>query len=76
MAATLPLRFELFHYVQEVIVDLRVLAKLVLDLVQVGEGILNFEPLELLCPRTVLASTHLLYHQANVKYCSGHCGTN
>lgn len=42
------LRLELFHYVQKVIVDLRLVAKLQFDLVQVRQSIFHLEPLELL----------------------------
>lgn len=45
----IPLRFELLHDLQEIIVNLRLRLKFVLDLVQVRQGIFNFEPLELLC---------------------------
>ena len=40
------LTLEFFHDVQEVVVDLRLVAELVLDLIQVGEGIFNFKSLE------------------------------
>lgn len=36
-----PLRLELFHYVQKVIIDLRLVAKLQLHLVQVRQSILH-----------------------------------
>ena len=45
--AHLPLRLELFHDVQKVIVDLWLVAKLELDLIKVGESIFHFETLEL-----------------------------
>lgn len=38
-----PLRLELFHDVQEIIVDLRLVAKLQLDLVQIGQSIFHLE---------------------------------
>ena len=40
------LTLELFHDVQEVVVHLRLVAEFVFHLVQVGEGILNFESLK------------------------------
>ena len=49
------LRFEFLHDIQEIIVDLRLVTKLELDLVQVREGIFHFQPLELL----VLLALHL-----------------
>ena len=41
------LRLELLHNVQKVIIDLRLVAKLVLDLVQIGQCILHFQPRKL-----------------------------
>lgn len=38
-----PLRLELFHDVQKVIVDLRLVAKLQFDLVQIGQSIFHLE---------------------------------
>ena len=40
------LTFELLHDVQKVVVDLRLVAEFVFDLVQVGEGVLDFESLK------------------------------
>ncbi len=40
------LAFELLHDVEEVVVDLRLVAEFELDLVQVREGVFNLEPLE------------------------------
>lgn len=37
----LPLRFKFLHYVQEIIVDLRLTTKLQLHLVKIGQGILH-----------------------------------
>lgn len=42
------LRLELLHDIQEVIVDLRLIAKLKLNLIQIGKSIFNLEPLKLL----------------------------
>lgn len=42
------LRLELLHDVQEVIVDLRLVAKLEFHLIQVRQSIFHLEPLELL----------------------------
>lgn len=36
-----PLRLELFHYIQKVIVDLRLVTKLQFHLVQVGQSIFH-----------------------------------
>ena len=44
----LRLGFELLHNVEEVIIHLRLVAKLQFHLVQVTERVLNFQPLELL----------------------------
>ena len=40
------LGLELLHDVEEVVVDLRLVAELVLDLVEVGQGVLHLQPLE------------------------------
>ena len=41
------LRFKLLHNVQEVVVNLRLISELVLDLIEVGKGILDFQALKL-----------------------------
>lgn len=46
------LRFELFHNVKEIIVNLWLIPELVLDLVKIRESVFDFEPLELLLLRT------------------------
>jgi hypothetical protein len=48
-----PLRLELLHYVQEIVVHLGLRAKFELDLIQVRESILHLKPLELLLLRLV-----------------------
>ena len=59
----LRLGLEFLHYVQEVIVDLRLVAKLELDLVQVGESIFHLEALELLLLLLALGQLCGLYNQ-------------
>ena len=44
----LRLRLELLHDIQEVVVDLRLVPELELDLVQIGQGVPDPKPLELL----------------------------
>lgn len=44
------LRLKFLHYIQEIIVDLRLTTKLQLHLVKIGERILHLKPLELLLP--------------------------
>ena len=56
-----PLRLEFLHDVEKVVVDLRLVTKLVFDLIQVRKGVLHFEPLKLLGARSVRAGTHLLW---------------
>lgn len=48
------LTLELFHDVQKVVVNLGLVAKLELDEIQVGEGVLHFQPLEAVAGRLLL----------------------
>lgn len=53
------LRLELFHYIQKVIVDLRLVSKLEFHLVQIRQSIFNLEPLELLALHRGLRSSRM-----------------
>lgn len=65
------LRLEFFHYVQEIIVDLRLTPKLQLHLIKIGQCILHLKPLKLLLPlhwccwRGRVSMT--LYHLASMR---------
>lgn len=58
------LRFKLFHDIQKVIVDLRLIAEFKFHLIQVGERIFHFKPREFFTRR--LHRCHILWHSLDL----------